>query len=206
MAVGSESDFDVGGLPEGGYDAVIFDCDGTLADSMPLHYESWRVAVEARGAEFPEALFYAWGGKTGHDIIADLNAHAGLQLDIADTVAAKQAYYLEHADRVPKIEAVCEIAEHLRGRIKIAVASGGRRKLVRRTLTAIGAIDWFDTIVCAGDYERSKPAPDAYLEAARRLGVAPERCVVFEDSETGFTAVEAAGMHLVRVIDRRMPG
>lgn len=197
----SHSDF-----PEGAFGAYIFDCDGTLADSMPLHYLSWKAAMASHGVDFPEALFYSWGGKKGREIVSHLNALLGTAMDVDETVKAKQAYYLDSVHRIQPIEIVLTIARQSLGRIPMAVASGGNRRLVEKTLTAIGALDWFDVVVCAEDYARGKPEPDPFLEAARQLSVPPAACLVFEDTVTGIQAAAAAGMKYVEVRDRSAIG
>jgi beta-phosphoglucomutase-like phosphatase (HAD superfamily) len=139
-------------LPVGNFRAYLFDCDGTIVDSMPLHYIAWKAALGEWGCEFDEELFYAWGGKPTDVIISTF-----------------------------------------------AVVSGGRRSSVVRSLTALGLLEKFETIVGADDYTRGKPAPDAFLLAAERLGVAPADCLVFEDTEIGIQAATAAGMASVKV-------
>lgn len=198
--------FHIPDLPAGEFDAYIFDCDGTLADSMPLHYLAWSEAIESRNGRFPRALFYEWGGKKGHEIVQHLNERLGLTMDVDATVADKQRRYLDGVHAIRPIGIVHDIAKKSRGKIRMAVASGGYRKLVEKTLVAIGMSDWFDAVVCAEDYARGKPAPDPFLEAARRLGVEPARCLVFEDTITGVQAATAAGMQSVMVTDREAAG
>jgi HAD superfamily hydrolase (TIGR01509 family) len=194
--------FSLSEFPDGEFGAYIFDCDGTLADSMPLHYQSWIAALTPHGVHFPESLFYSWGGKKGFEMVGHLNERFGTSMDVADTVKQKQEFYLAAVHGIHPIEIVVAIAREERGKIPIAVASGGNLRLVEKTLMAIGALDWFETVVCAEDYARGKPEPDSFLEAARRLGVAPEKCLVFEDTDTGIQAAKAAGMKYVRVSDR----
>lgn len=193
-------------MPHGDFDAYIFDCDGTLADSMPLHYQSWLAAFAIHGTPFSKALFYSWGGKKGHEIVRHLNALLGTNMDEESTVREKQRQYLDAVHTVKPIPVVLAIASESRGKIPMAVASGGHRRLVEQTLTAISALSWFDAVVCAEDYARGKPAPDPFLEAARRLGVQPEKCLVFEDTVTGIEAATAAGMQSVWVTDKESAG
>lgn len=175
----------------GGY---IFDCDGTIADTMPLHYLAWSQAMADFGGTFPEDLFYAWGGKPTTAIVEQLNAMYGLSLDVETTVAKKESYYLRTVSQVTPVEPVLAFAKSLHGKAPMAIASGGHHELVDATLDALGITHLFETVVCAEDYKNGKPAPDPFLEAARRLRVAPHDCVVFEDSPTGIAAAEAAGM------------
>ncbi|MDR1282959.1 MAG: HAD family phosphatase [Opitutaceae bacterium] len=189
-------------IPDRDFDACIFDCDGTLADTMPLHYRAWSRLVAEAGGHFPVELFYSWGGRPSEEIVASLNAlHPGkLNLDPVRASAVKEEYFVELLPEVRPIVPVVEFARQWHGRGKpLAVSSGGYRKFVEMTLEAIGVRDLFGIVVCAEDYARGKPHPDPFLTAAARLGIAPERCLVFEDSPAGIAAARAAGMHCVVV-------
>jgi beta-phosphoglucomutase-like phosphatase (HAD superfamily) len=186
-------------LPPGEFRAYLFDCDGTIADSMPLHYLAWRQALEPWGCDLPEDLFYAWGGRPVADIIADLNAQQGLAMPVAAVAERRERLFQE---LLPKISAVPGVLEHIEdayGRVPFAVVSGSTRESVTASLTALGLLDRFDVLVCAGDYARPKPDPEAFLAAAALLGVAPDDCVVFEDTDLGIQAATAAGMASVRI-------
>ena len=186
-------------LPPGSFRAYLFDCDGTIADSMPLHYIAWKEALGEYGCTFDEDLFYAWGGKPVRQIIADLNQRNGLKMPIDSLAKRKEAYYLE---QLPQLKAIPEVLEHIEaqhGRIPFAVVSGSRRESVVGSLSVLHLLDKFDTIVAAEDYANGKPAPDAYLLAAARLGVPPGDCLVFEDTEMGIQAATSAGMASVMV-------
>jgi HAD superfamily hydrolase (TIGR01509 family) len=180
----------------GGY---IFDCDGTIADTMPIHYRAWCLAMRDFAGQFPEDLFYQWGGKPTATIVEHLNEKFGLSLNIQQTVHRKESYYLEAVRDAQPIMPVLEIARGMHGVKPLAIASGGHRAPVEATLRAIGILEIFDAVVCAEDYDRGKPFPDPFLEAARRIGVPPKDCLVFEDSPTGIEAAKAAEMHYVLV-------
>ena len=186
-------------LPARRFGGYIFDCDGTIADTMPIHFRSWTRALTEAGGRFPEELFYEWGGKPTDVIVAQLNERFGLSLDVAKTVRQKEDYYLQMVSGVTPVEPVLEIARSMHGLVPLAIASGGHRELVEATLNALGILSLFDAVVCAEDYVHGKPAPDPFLEAARQIGVAPADCIVFEDSPTGIQAAEAAGMQHVFV-------
>ncbi|GAA2368699.1 phosphatase [Catellatospora methionotrophica] len=186
-------------LPPGEFRAYLFDCDGTVADSMPLHYRAWSQAVGEWGCDFPEDLFYAWGGRTVPDIIADLNSTRGLAMPPAEVDERREGLYQELLPQLTAVPEVLAHIEHAHGRVPFAVVSGGARASVARSLTTLGLLDRFDLMVCAEDYTRAKPDPEAFLLAAQRLGVAPEHCVVFEDTDLGVAAATAAGMAWVRV-------
>jgi HAD superfamily hydrolase (TIGR01509 family) len=186
-------------LPTGAFHAYLFDCDGTVVDSMPLHYIAWKKALAEWNCEYDEALFYSWGGKPVRKIIADLNQMYGLSMPVDILAARKEAFYHE---QLPLLQAIPAVLEHVLsqyGRIPLAVVSGSRRASVVGSLTVLNLLDKFDILVCAEDYTRSKPAPDCFLLAAQRLGVAPADCLVFEDTELGIEAARAAGMASVRV-------
>jgi beta-phosphoglucomutase-like phosphatase (HAD superfamily) len=187
-------------LPDGAFKAYLFDCDGTIADSMPLHYVAWKKALGEWGCTFAEDVFYAWGGMPTAEIVATLSAQQGLTLPVSAVTHRKELLYYE---LLPQLQAVPEVLEHIKsshGRIPFAVVSGGTRDSVTRSLTTLGLLDKFDVLVCAEDYSKSKPDPEPFLVAAQRLAVAPEDCLVFEDTEMGIQAATAAGMASVKVL------
>jgi HAD superfamily hydrolase (TIGR01509 family) len=186
-------------LPDGSFKAYLFDCDGTIVDSMPLHYVAWKRVLSEWNCEFAEDVFYAWGGMPVAEIIATLNARHGLAMPVEDVSRRKEALYFEI---LPELKAVPEVLEHIEashGQIPFAVVSGSTRDSVTASLDVLNILDRFDTLVCAGDYERSKPDPEPFLIAAERLGIAPEDCLVFEDTAMGIQAATAAGMASVKV-------
>ena len=186
-------------LPAGDFRAYLFDCDGTIVDSMPLHYVAWSTTLAEWGCPFPEDLFYSWGGKPVDEIISTLNRMHGLSMPGEEVGHRKEERYF---DLLPTLKVIPEVLEHIvaeYGQIPFAVVSGGRRNSVVRSLTVVGLLDRFETIVGAGDYKNSKPAPDGFLMAAERLGVAPQNCLVFEDTNLGIQAATAAGMASVLV-------
>jgi HAD superfamily hydrolase (TIGR01509 family) len=186
--------------PPPGTTGLIFDCDGTLADTMPAHYKAWTAMLGNYGILFPEPRFYAMGGMPTASIIRVLAADAGVTVTDVDTmVHEKEQAFLTHLDAVALIEPVASIAAAYRGKLPIAVASGGYRDTITRTLDRLGIRDWFDAMVVAEDTPRHKPEPDVFLEAARRLGVIAAGCVVFEDTDIGLEAARRAGMTSVDV-------
>ena len=186
-------------LPERDFDAYIFDCDGTLADTMGLHYDAWKMALEPHGADLPEDLYYSWGGRPTREIVEALNEMQGLFMDPEAMTHHKEGLYHSLLPEVRAIEPVVAFARKMHGKKPLAVASGGGRKAVTATLESLGLIQLFDAIVTSEDYVNGKPSPDPYLEAAKRLGVAPVGCLVFEDTEIGRQSAHAAGMECVVV-------
>jgi beta-phosphoglucomutase family hydrolase len=186
-------------LPAGTFRAYLFDCDGTIVNSMPLHYIAWKTALAEWNCAFPEELFYSWGGKPVREIIAELNKIHSLNMPIETLAIRKEALYHE---QLPMLTTISEVVEHINaqhGQIPFAVVSGSRRSSVIGSLTAVGLLDRFDIIVSAEDYKHAKPAPDCFILAAEKLGVAPKDCLVFEDTQLGIQAATAAGMAAVLV-------
>jgi HAD superfamily hydrolase (TIGR01509 family) len=186
-------------LPAGDFRAYLFDCDGTIVDSMPLHYIAWKKALGEWNCGFEEDLFYSWGGRPVKEIITALNEMQGLNMPVDGVAKRKESLYFELENELKAIPEVIEHIEAKHGHIPLAVVSGSRRNSVLHSLSALGLLDKFDALICAEDYERGKPAPDCFLTAAARLGVEPRDCLVFEDTEMGIEAATSAGMASVRV-------
>ena len=181
--------------PPPGTAGLIFDCDGTLADTMPVHYKAWLKVLTPFGITFPTKRFYELGGVPTSKIIQIIADEQGIVVDdVEGMTVAKETHFLKLLDTVESLAPVVEIASEYRGKLPIAVASGGYRETITKTLQKIGIDDWFDAKVCAEDTEKHKPEPDVFLEAAKRLGVEPSKCVVFEDTDIGLEAAKRAGM------------
>jgi HAD superfamily hydrolase (TIGR01509 family) len=187
-------------LPAGQFRAYLFDCDGTIIDSMPLHYIAWRTVLAEWGCTLDEKLFYSWGGKPTIVIVSSLNEMNGLQMPVEAVAQHKEELYFALLPGLKVIPEVVELIEAEHGRIPFAVVSGGRRSSVTRSLNTLGLLDKFETIVSSDDYIHGKPAPDGFLLAAARLGVAPKDCLVFEDTDLGIEAATAAGMTSVKIL------
>ena len=189
--------------------AIIFDCDGTLVDSMPVHFVAWHETMERYGISFSEDRFYSLGGVPSDRIVELLASEQGITLDVVAVAHEKEQAFLDRIEWLVPIEAVVEIVRQNRGIKPIAVASGGFRSIIQKQLLQIAMHDWFDAVVTAEDTAKHKPEPDVFLEAARRLGTAAEHCVVFEDADLGVEAARRAGMHCIDVrtffTPRRIP-
>jgi HAD superfamily hydrolase (TIGR01509 family) len=186
-------------IPDGDFRAYLFDCDGTIADSMPLHYIAWKQALGEWNCAFEERLFYEWGGMPVVEIVTTLNKQRGLNMPVENVARRKENLYFR---LLPRLKAVPEVLEHIEakhGQVPFAVVSGSALDSVTASLTTLNLFDRFATLVCAGDYKNSKPDPEGFLLAASRLGVAPESCLVFEDTDMGIQAATAAGMASVKV-------
>jgi HAD superfamily hydrolase (TIGR01509 family) len=176
------------------FDGLIFDCDGTLIDSMPLHYVAWKEVLLRHGVNFPEDLFYALGGVPANKVAQIAAEKVGVVID-GDTVGdEKEAYFLEIAGLIKPIPHVEPIVRHFFGKKPMAVATGGYREIIEITLRGAGLRDFFAATACADDVVNHKPHPDTYLLAAEKLGLDPRRCAAFEDTDIGMEAIAAAGM------------
>ena len=173
---------------------LIFDCDGTLADTMPLHYQAWQETLQLFEVAFPEKLFYGLAGVPSDQIVTILNEKFGRDLDPKAVAEHKENQFIKHLSKIQPIEPVVAIAQHYRGQLPMAVATGGTADVAFPILASIGLKDFFTTVVTANDVPTSKPAPDIFLEAARRINISASYCQVFEDSDLGLMGAEKAGM------------
>jgi beta-phosphoglucomutase family hydrolase len=178
---------------------IIFDCDGTLADTMPAHYEAWMVVLDRYRLAMSEERFYALGGWPTKRVAELLVSESGRAVDVEQLSREKEALFEQMLYLVRPIEPVVEVARRERGRLPLAVATGAVRPICENILRQIGLPDWFDTIVSSEDVAAHKPAPDIFLEAARRLGIAPRNCRVYEDTDPGIEAARRAGMETIDV-------
>jgi len=186
------------------FDGIVFDCDGTLADTMPLHWQAWQVITLRHQLHFPEDRFYQLGGVPSRDILKVLRQEQNVPIDPLAVAQEKEHEYLKLLDQVNPIHEVVEVARQHAGRLPMAVASGGTRRVIERVLLHLRIRDLFAAVVTSEDVANQKPAPDIFLEAARRLGVPPQRCCGYEDTELGLQAIRSAGMHAVDVRPLRL--
>ena len=179
--------------------ALIFDCDGTLADTMPLHWLAWQTITSRHNVIFPEDRFYSLGGVPSRHILQMLREEQRLSIDPIAVSREKEEEYLKLMAQVGPIHEVVEIARDHAGKLPMAVASGGTRPVIEKVLRHLNIQDLFGAVVTSEDVVHQKPAPDIFLEAARRLGVAPGNCRAYEDTDIGLTAIRTAGMDAVDV-------
>ncbi len=186
-------------LPPGPFSAYLFDLDGTVADSMSLHFQSWTQAVQEQGGTFPEELFFAWGGIPLPRTVELLNQRFGYSLSPAAISRRKEELYLTLLPGIEPVASVLAVIEAAHGRLPLAIVSGSPHESIERTLSTLGLLDRFAVLVGAEDYTHGKPDPEPFLTAAARLGVPPSECLVFEDADAGIASAEAAGMAWVRI-------
>jgi HAD superfamily hydrolase (TIGR01509 family) len=179
--------------------ALIFDCDGTLADTMPLHLDSWARAFAENDEPYRPQFLDSLKGMNEVKIIQLYNQEFNRDLDPQQLVETKHHYFREKAHLIQPIDPIVMIARKYADKLSLAVVSGGLRENVLSTLSGLDLVDLFDVILTADDNLPPKPAPDLFLEAARRLEVEPEYCQVFEDGDLGLEAARKAGMRVVDV-------
>jgi beta-phosphoglucomutase-like phosphatase (HAD superfamily) len=178
---------------------IIFDCDGTLADTMPLHWRAWQVIARRHRLLFPEDRFYSLGGVPSRDILKMLGEEQKVALDPLAVAREKEAEYRPLIAQVEPINTVVGVARQNYGRIPMAVASGGVHQIIEEVLRHLGIRQLFAAVVTSEDVTKQKPAPDIFLEAARRIGVPPQFCRAYEDTDLGMQAIRSAGMEAVDV-------
>jgi len=178
---------------------LVFDFDGTLADTMPLHWQAWQRLIARHGIQLSEARFYALGGVPSRDILRMLAREQGRALDALALAHEKELEYLSLLPQATLIPETAELARQNRGRRPQAVASGGTRRVIEQALEQFGLRDCFAAVVTSEDVTHQKPAPDIFIEAARRLGVPVADCLGFEDTDLGLEGIRAAGMPAVDV-------
>ncbi len=191
-------------IPAGDFAGYIFDVDGTLVDTMPLHFRAWDVAMQRAGLRgaLDEDLFYSYAGVPTLRVAELLVLHYGLNADAEKIFHEKEQLFTELQPEIKLIEPVVEFARCVAEKAPVSVASGGPRLIVRETLRRMGLADLFPVVVTPEDVTHGKPSPEMFLLAAARMGVAPEQCLVFEDGAPGFQAAAAAGMKWVVVPSR----
>lgn len=193
-------------IPAGDFAGYIFDLDGTLINTMPLHYRAWDSAMRHHGLGEPlnEDLFYSLGGVPTVRVAELIGAHYGLVIDPLKVEHTKEAFFLTMLDAVEHIAPVVEFARRVAGTHPVSIATGGMPEIALPALKAAGLDDLFKIVVTPKDVApgMGKPAPDMFLLAAEKMGVPPEQCLVFEDAEPGIRAARAAGMQVVRVPSR----
>ncbi len=187
-------------IPDHPFRALIFDCDGTLVDSMPLHYRAWVASLNHHSAPFPftEEYFYSKAGVREQDVVKALNLEYGTQIDPDSVADYKASLFEKMIPEVPAVRPVADFARSMHGKLPMAVASGSEEHIVRGCLRSNELLHLFDEIIITPRLvARGKPAPDMFLLAAERMHTAPEDCLVLEDGQSGIDAAEAAGMKWV---------
>jgi beta-phosphoglucomutase-like phosphatase (HAD superfamily) len=186
-------------LVGGTFAGLIFDCDGTLVDTAPAHLAALQEGLRAHGLTMDKEWYYPRGGLTPDALMDEYEALLGASVPRDDIFARYTVAFQAGLHLMEEVTVIAEIAREWHGRVPMAVASNGRRENVEASLTVTKLRPLFDFIVAAEDVERGKPAPDVFLDAARRMAVSPARCVVFEDSDEGLEGARTAGMRTIDI-------
>ena len=193
---------DPGLSSNGAYDGIIFDFDGTLVDSMPMHYEAYRRAFADAGLRLDQRVFYAHSGGPALESIPLFLGDRPCSWTAQRLHARKQEHLAAALQEgPPRPLAFSALLPLLHGRLRLGLASSGSRPGIMMVLDQLGWAGFFDTIVTGGDTLRGKPAPDPYLLAAQQLGCRPSRCMAVEDSDVGVASARAAGLKVIDVRD-----
>jgi HAD superfamily hydrolase (TIGR01509 family) len=179
--------------------ALIFDCDGTVVDTMPVHYAAWCKALAPHKLSFSEERFYSFAGATSPHIVSVLAKEQGIVCDPAQVAHEKENIYEASLQNLEPVHSVVAIARREHGKRKLAVASGGRVSAVRESLSVIHVEHLFEVVVGMEDVKHGKPAPELFLKAAALMGVPPAACLVYEDGDLGIQAAKNAGMQYIDV-------
>lgn len=181
-------------------DALIFDFDGTLADTMFFHWTAWDIIAHRYGIALTRKRLYQMGGIPSRDILLLLRKEQNLpDFDIEKVSKEKENEYIKLMGKVRLIEPIASIARANVGKLPMAIATGGRRSIMQKILPQLGIEKWFGAVVTSQDVPHQKPAPDIFLEAARQLGVDPTHCRGYEDTDLGLEGIRAAGMEAIDV-------
>ncbi|WP_439183808.1 HAD family hydrolase [Carboxylicivirga taeanensis] len=178
---------------------LIFDMDGTLLNSTPIHYKAWLEACRPFGVDFTYAYFITLTGRPVIELSKDLIAAFNMPVEAGELVAAKEQLVEKNLHNVEVIPAVFEVVTAFKGRLPMAVGTGASRQRAMRLLEDSGIIDYFDAVITSDDVEQYKPHPATFLKAAQAINVSPADCLVFEDGHLGIDAANAAGMSVVDV-------
>jgi beta-phosphoglucomutase family hydrolase len=178
---------------------LIFDLDGTLADTMPIHYVAWKNAAAIYGIDFTAELFTELAGIPLYPTVEKLNHIFGKSIDPRELGNIKEAEFEKNMHLTPEIKIVTDLVRANYGKIPMAVGTGGSRRLSLKTLEIIGLRKYFDVLVTSEDVANFKPHPETFLKCAEQMGVAPADCEVFEDGVLGMQAARTAGMMIVDV-------
>jgi HAD superfamily hydrolase (TIGR01509 family) len=183
-----------------GFKAYLYDCDGTIADNMGAHKETYIKVAADKGVTIAGDIIDEFAGLPIIEVVEEINKRYNTTFDPHEFNALKyKLFYEQYIHQVLPVEHVVNHLKAHAGKVRIAVVSGGSREAIQKTLHILGIEHLVEVLVCAGETPRGKPYPDPFLKAAKSLGVPPQHCIVFEDGDAGVRAAEAAGMKWVRI-------
>ncbi|MGC9354736.1 MAG: beta-phosphoglucomutase family hydrolase, partial [Mariniphaga sp.] len=179
--------------------ALIFDLDGTLSNSLPVHMATWNKVGETYGFKFDPQIMLEMTGRATIEFARHIVEYYGLSVDPEEIVKLKQKSFRDSAQLLEPVDEIITIVKEYHGKLPMAVGTGASRKSTEVQLNELGIARYFDVIVTADDVIRHKPNPDTFLKCAELMGVAPEKCQVFEDGVLGIEAAKKAGMMVTDV-------
>ncbi len=180
---------------------LIFDLDGTLADTMPIHFIAWRNAAAKYGIDFTPEVFEKLAGVPLYPTVEKLNEMFGTTIIPKEMGDIKEKEFENNMHHTPEIKVVTDLVKKYHGLIPMAVGTGGCRRLALKTLDIIGLNGYFDVLVTSEDVSNFKPHPETFLKCADGIGIKPSDCEVFEDGILGIRAAQTAGMMVVDVTE-----
>ena len=186
---------------EEGVKGLIFDLDGTIADTMPIHFIAWRNAAARYGIDFTVELFQKLAGIPLYPTVEKLNDLFGKNINPREMGDAKENEFENNLWRTRPIEPVVELIKNCYGKFPMAVGTGGSTRLAWETLKIVNVDNYFNILVSSEDVKNYKPHPETFLHCAELMGVKPEECQVFEDGLLGIQAALSAGMKVVDVTE-----
>lgn len=189
-------------FPDREFKALLFDFDGTVADTMGAHLKAWNLGLAVYNLTLSRDQHQAWAGRPTRMIVQLLNEMHKVDIAAEDFLKEKEIHYFSALHEVKEIVSVMEIIKFYHGVLPMAIVTGSRRKAVERTMDHLGIAKYFDYMICAEDYKNGKPAPDCFLLGAEKLGVPPQDCLAFEDAPLGIESAQSAGMACIRVDDQ----
>ncbi|WP_421920147.1 HAD family hydrolase [Marinifilum sp.] len=179
--------------------ALIFDLDGTLADTMPLHYEAWKKAAELMNVEYSFEFLSACAGMPSSKIIEKLNKEHNRSIDPQEFSDCKEEFFAKEMHKITEIKPVTDLVYKFHKQLPMAVGTGGKRNIAQETLEILGLDKYIPILVSADDVSKHKPEPETFLKCADLMGIDPKNCQVFEDGLLGIQAAEKAGMMVTDV-------
>ncbi len=188
-------------FPQYSFKGLLFDFDGTVADTMPAHLAAWNLALAKYNLSLSREQHMSWAGRPTARIVEMMNELNKTNINPEQFVKEKETHYLASLPDVTTVKPVMDIIEHYHGKIPMAIVTGSRRKIVELTMQQLKIEKYFNTLVCAEDYTQGKPAPDCFLLGAERISIAPADCLAFEDAVLGVQSAHTAGMNCLKVTE-----
>ncbi|MGL1885456.1 MAG: HAD-IA family hydrolase [Reichenbachiella sp.] len=183
-----------------GIKGLIFDLDGTILDSMPLHYKGYLHGLSQWNVHYPEEVFYTRGGiptKTTFEMIAEENNIQNF--DIEKALQLKREFVDTQLDKITLVTHVMDVIKEYHGKLPMAVGTGSNRNTVDHMFEMHGLGEYFEHVVTATEVSHHKPHPETFLKCAELIAIAPKDCIVFEDGKPGMVAAESAGMQVIDI-------